>query len=163
MASTFFARTEALKERVGTGLMSFTVSADQVYAYNIEAGGWENFLGKYGPRSLEPRHGGELHALELSLKALADHLWEDCADRLLLPDGLFEAFVSGAEELCAAYSLNAPVEWGNLRLSGHPVVEDNGATVYDRPPISPRLSRAELDAQDAASDRPDWTTPSGTR
>ena len=154
-ASTFFARTEELKDRVGSGVMHFETVVNQLYAYNMEVGGWDNLLGYLGQRSLHPLHGGMVGALGYSLSEMADHLWSDCADLLLLPDGLFSAFVSGAEELCAAYSLNAPVEWGNLRLSGHPSVEDNSVVVYDRPPIAPRLSRAELDAQDLAWDRPE--------
>lgn len=155
MPGTFLARTEELKGRVGDGVMHFDVSVEQLYAIPQEAGYWENFLGKHGFKTLHPRHGGMIGALGYSLHEMADHFLEDCADRLMLPDGLFTAFVSGSEDLCAAYSLNAPVEWGNLRLSGHPTVADNSVTVYDRPPICPPLSREELDAQDLAWDRPE--------
>lgn len=39
---------------------------------------------------------------------------------------------------------HAPVEFGDLRESGHPTVTDEGHTTYDRPPLVPRLSEAEL-------------------
>ena len=42
---------------------------------------------------------------------------------------------------------HAPLEYGDLRDSGHPSVTEAGATVYDREPRQGRLSPEELKAK----------------
>ena len=42
---------------------------------------------------------------------------------------------------------HAPVEFGDLRDSGHPSVTEDGRTVYDREPRQGRLSPEELKAK----------------
>lgn len=59
-----------------------------------------------------------------------------------------------AEDLAREVSVKAPVEWGDLRGSGHPTVDDNGETVYDRAPAVHRLSEEELRAKHRRGDLP---------
>ena len=144
VTSTFGERIDALKERVGTGDLVGKVTVDQVYAWNQEYGGWLNFMGRYGPKDLHPRHGGEIHFLENSLRDNGSDYLQKLADHLLEERGLYDAMVDDVEHLSAQVAIRAPVETGALRLSGHPTVSDDGAPVYDRAPIVPRLSEAEL-------------------
>ncbi len=60
--------------------------------------------------------------------------------------------ISAAEHLSGEVARLAPVEFGDLRGSGHPVVTDDGETIYDRPPLVGRLSKEELKAKDKARD-----------
>lgn len=66
------------------------------------------------------------------------------ADGLLEEHGLEDAATDIAEDGARMVLENAPVEFGDLRESGHPTVEVDGAVVYDRPPVAPRLSEADL-------------------
>lgn len=83
---------------------------------------------------------------------------QDLADNALRGSGqgLTEAAVNVAEDLSATAADRTPVEFGDLRNSGHPTVTDDGAIVYDRPPAVPRLSEAELRAKHKSSQLPDW-------
>jgi hypothetical protein len=51
------------------------------------------------------------------------------------------------EDLSDAVEQLAPVEFGDLRKSGHPTVKSSGRFVYDRPPKQARLTKAEMDAK----------------
>lgn len=79
--------------------------------------------------------------------ANADHAMRLLAEGLLKPDGLLTAARQIAEDGATMVDVHAPVEFDNLRKSGHPTVTDDGATVYDRPPIVGRLSEEELRAE----------------
>lgn len=72
---------------------------------------------------------------------------QSLADGLLKPDGLVSAATRIAEDGAKMVREHAPVEFDNLRRSGHPTVVDDGTTVYDRPPEVPRLSEDELKAE----------------
>lgn len=55
-----------------------------------------------------------------------------------------------AKHLSDQVEITAPMFWGNLRESGHPSVDDNGAIVRDQPPKQHRLTEAELRAESRA-------------
>lgn len=92
-------------------------------------------------------HGGQ--ALYLSRPLFANY--RDYYDRLgratLEPGGLTRTASDIAEDLAREVAVKAPIEWGDLRKSGHPQVTDDGATVYDRPPEVHRLTEEELRAK----------------
>jgi len=69
------------------------------------------------------------------------------ADKLL-EDGGEQSVVDSMENLAedGGVATRAPVLYANLRASGHPMVESDGATIYDRPPRQHRLSEEELRA-----------------
>lgn len=138
MPSTFYDRIDELREKVGTGPLVGTVEVDQIYAYNQEVGGWINFLGYRGPHTLAPRHGGEVGFLANALSSQRDEFLRKLADGVLGEDGITNAMIDCAEDISAYVAINAPVETTDLRRSGHPWVTDDGAVVYDRPPLAPR-------------------------
>lgn len=74
------------------------------------------------------------------------------ADGLLKPHGLQDAGIHIAEKGVTMVEEHAPVEFGDLRKSGHPKVTKDGATIYDRPPVVGRLSEAELKAKHRTTD-----------
>lgn len=57
---------------------------------------------------------------------------------------LRKAMIDNMEALSREVYDRAPWEFGDLRASGHPSVEENGHIVYDRPPNVHRLSEEEL-------------------
>lgn len=133
MASTFFDRIDELAERVGHGTLRGTVKVDQVYAhvqhedltYQHPRGG--------GPKYLE----GPLHEQH------RDYL-ERVARATLGEEGPDPAMADAMESLSGEVSRKAPVEFGDLRESGHPSVTSDGEVVYDRPPETPRLTDEQL-------------------
>jgi hypothetical protein len=54
------------------------------------------------------------------------------------------------EHLSDQVEITAPREWGDLKSSGHPKVEQGGRTIYDRPPKVARLTEQELKAKSRA-------------
>ena len=146
MPGTFGARMQALREEVGDGLLEGTVEVNQVYAWNQEHGYWLNYMGRYGFKTLHPRHGGETHFLHNSLENGRGEYLQRLADRAFEPLGLVNAMVENMEWLSAAVAVNAPVETGALRGSGHPSVVDNGAVVYDRAPsVERKMPKPDAD------------------
>lgn len=135
---------DRLKEQVGHRKMTGSVAVSQVYAEPQERGAWLNFMGRYGPKNLHPRHGGEIHALENSLSDNSSDYMQKLADGLLRERGLYDAMVDDVEHLSSEYGVRAPIETGALRLSAHPTVTDDDVVVYDRAPVVPRLSAEEL-------------------
>lgn len=57
---------------------------------------------------------------------------------------LIRAMTENMEDLSRQVYEEAPWEFGDLRASGHPMVEADGALVYDRAPMVHRLSEEEL-------------------
>lgn len=55
-----------------------------------------------------------------------------------------EAMIQNMEELSLEVYNRAPWEFGDLRASGHPIVEKDGQVVYDRAPLCRRLDAEEL-------------------
>lgn len=54
------------------------------------------------------------------------------------------------EHLSDQVEVTAPVEWNDLRKSGHPKVTLGERVTYDRPPKAARLTDAELKAKSRA-------------
>lgn len=55
-----------------------------------------------------------------------------------------EGLAKAMEDVSQGVYDRAPWEFGDLRASGHPTVEHDGETTYDRPPNVHRLSEQEL-------------------
>lgn len=136
MAGDFAERIRELQERVGDGTLRGKVEVDQVYA-------------RYQHEGLDFKHprGGQAKYLEQPWLSEAENRVRTVAKTVLEPggpqDGMRDVVEGGAEDV----KTHAPVEFDDLRRSGHPSVEDDGVVVYDRPPEVPRLSEDELRAK----------------
>lgn len=133
MTSTFTERIGALQDMVGRGKTSeMRLTVDQVYAH-------------FQHEHMEFRHprGGQAKYLEEPLYAHARDYVEGYANEVLR-DGGVRALERAAEHLSDQVEVRAPREWGDLMRSGHPRVEKDGHTVYDRAPKVARISREEL-------------------
>ncbi len=66
----------------------------------------------------------------------------------ILDDGGKRAMIEVTEDLAedGGVATRAPILYDNLRASGHPVVTDGGAVIYDREPRQHRLTEEELKA-----------------
>jgi hypothetical protein len=136
MTSTFSERIDELRKTVGNGQkLSGSVVVDQIYAHYQHEG-----LNLHHPR------GGGPKFLE---KPLMDGYRDYLGDyaRTVLADGGQPAMKRSAEHLSDAVELTAPVEFSDLRQSGHPSVTLGGRTVYDREPKVARLTAEELKAK----------------
>lgn len=133
MAGDFRQRTNELLNRVGDGDLEGRVEVNQVYA-------------KYQHERLDLRHpgGGGPKYLETPLMENARGYVQELADHVTDPNGLRQAMERNMEDLSQEVFENAPFEFGDLRASGHPTVEDGGTVVYDRAPMAHRLTREEL-------------------
>ena len=67
----------------------------------------------------------------------------------ILNDGGKAAMAESMENLAedGGVATRAPVEYNDLRDSGHPIVTDDGAVIYDREPRQRRLTEEELKAK----------------
>lgn len=136
MASTFGDRIDELKAMVGTGDLTGTVVVDQIYAQV-----------QHEELTFNHPRGGQALYLQAPLMENYPHYLQTYADRLL-EDGGEQAMVGAMEDLAedGGVATRAPVLYSNLRASGHPMVDSDGVTVYDRPPRQHRLSEEELRA-----------------
>ena len=112
------------------------VVVDQVYAhYQHEH-----------PELHHPDGGGPFYLTEpLFLKA--DRYLAHIASKAVAShgvNGIVEAMTENMEDLSKEVYDRAPWEFGDLRASGHPIVEKDGEVVYDRAPMVHRLSKEEL-------------------
>lgn len=116
------------------------VEFDQVYAH-------------YQHEGLELRHprGGQAKYLEAPLFASAAATYQKVADSLL-DDGGREGMSDAMENLSDEAKSLAPVEFHDLRDSGHPTVRVGDETVYDRPPVVARLTPEQLKAKSRLRD-----------
>ena len=74
--------------------------------------------------------------------------YQHLADSLLDGD-LPKAMIRNMENLSTeGVYKNAPWEFADLKASGHPIVETDNQTIYDRPPMVHRLSDEELRMKD---------------
>lgn len=140
MASTFSARMAELRERVGHGDTEGSVEVDQVYAH-------------YQHEGVEFRHplGGQAKFLEAPLYDHAERYMQQIAERFL-DEGPARPMIDAMEDLSDRVLELSPVEFGDLRDSGHPVVVDDGEVVYDRPPVAHRQSAEELKVKHRLAD-----------
>jgi hypothetical protein len=139
MTGTFAEQLGKLRELTGApGRIEAQVVVDQVYAH-------------YQHEHVEFRHpvGGQAKYLEAPLMASYRDYLEDYA-RTVLSDGGHDAVKRSVEHLSDQVELLAPVEWADLRRSGHPSVSQAGRLLYDRPPKQARLTEEELRAKSRA-------------
>lgn len=136
MASTFGDRIDELKAMVGTGDLTGTCVVDQLYAQV-----------QHEELTFNHPRGGQALYLQAPLMENYGKYLQSYADRLL-EDGGEQAIVDAMEDLAedGGVATRAPVLYANLRASGHPMVDSDGVTVYDRPARQHRLSEEELKA-----------------
>lgn len=136
MPGSFDERMTELEAMVGEGEITAAVDVDQVYA-------------RYQHEGLDFEHprGGQAKYLEQPWEAAGTTFAERMARGLLVPDGLRSEARSFALDGAKMVREHAPVEFENLRRSGHATVTDDGHIVFDEPPEVPRLSEAELRAE----------------
>ena len=139
MTSTFSDRIDELRKTAGNGQkLTGSVVVDQIYAHFQHEG-----LNLHHPR------GGSAKYLEKPLMDGHRDYLEDYA-RTVLNDGGQPAMKRSVEHLSDQVEVTAPVEFSDLRGSGHPSVTLGGRTVYDRAPKVARLSAGELKARSRA-------------
>jgi hypothetical protein len=132
---TFASRLTQLSEQVGERSIEMKVVVDQVYA-------------KYQHERLDLKHPGGGSAKYLEKPLLTQHAsyLRRVADDVL-DVGPVHPMIRNAEDLSMEVYRNAPFEFGDLKASGAPSVTDDGAKVYDRPPMVRRLTKEELRAK----------------
>lgn len=154
MPGDFFDKIDQLKEKVGEGHLVGTVEYDQVYAAAQETGTWVT-----GPNAGKVIHnhpgGGGTHYLGGALLEGSSGYMEAIAETVL-DSGPAKGMEAATEKLGESASANAPIEFGDLRESAHPTVVDDGATVYDRAPLVPRLDEAALESKAKGRARGDF-------
>lgn len=135
MNGTFGTRLDELAEAVGHGHLKSSVKVDQIYAH-------------YQHEHPEFHHpdGGQAFYLRDPMFAHVDIDMQAIADRTITREGseIKDAMADWAEHISDEVYALAPLEFGDLKASGHPVVEDDGFVIYDRAPRVHRLSEEEL-------------------
>lgn len=134
-SETFDRRMDELAERVGYERIRGSVVVDQVYA-------------QYQHEGLDLKHprGGQAKYLEQPLYQRAPQYVQEVADSLLTGNPR-QALADAMEDLSQQVFELAPIEFLDLRASGHPTVRQGARTVYDRPPMQARLTPAQLRAK----------------
>lgn len=134
-SESFTRRLDQLAERVGAGRLRGRVEVDQAYA-------------QFQHEGLDLKHprGGQAKFLEEPLYAKHPAYLEKVADAVLDGDAV-RAMADGMEDLSDEVETLAPVEFTDLRRSGHPSVDDGPLTAYDRPPAQIRLTVQQLRAK----------------
>lgn len=136
-------RTRELQEIVGDGDLVGKVEVNQPYAVPQHEGIWQT-----GPLAgvviRNHPQGGGAHFLSEPLTQNAERYMHNLAGNVYEPGGLTGAMADNMEDLSSEVHDRAPRETEALRNSAHPTVTSDGETVYDRPPVVPRLSDADL-------------------
>lgn len=139
---TFAEGCDELARLVGDGTLHGEVTVDQVYA-------------QFQHEVLDLKHPRGGQALYLHTP-LMDHFreWLEGYASTVLEDGGRPAMIDAMEALAEDKGVagHAPVELGDLRASGHPLVRDGGDVIYDRAPRQHRLSEEELKLKARAAD-----------
>lgn len=146
MADDFFARTEALMESVGDGLLVGRTEVNQPYAWNQHEGRFVDLAGRYGPHAIRRHPMGGGPPPSRFLGNAVEERREEFVRRLadsVLDGGLIPEMVSIQEDLCLQVHDRAPEFSGRLKDSGAPSVHDAGAPVYARPPKEERKEGGE--------------------
>lgn len=135
MSGDFIERIQILRDNVGAGKTTGHVEVNQVYAAYQE----------FHPEFKHP-DGGKAFYLRDSLYEGEGSFMRKLAERCLQDEGhgFSAGMMEAMEDLSLAVFHNAPWEFSDLRASGHPFVEHNGAVIHDRPPHVARLSEGEL-------------------
>lgn len=81
----------------------------------------------------------------------------------MLEDGGKRALIDAMEDLAedGGVASHAPLEFADLRASGHPSVREGEEVIYDRAPRVERLTDEELKAKTRARDALDRLTDGG--
>lgn len=130
--SEFSDRLDELERGIGKRKLTVRCEVNQVYAHYQEA----------HPEFHHPDGGKAFY--------LRDTLYRKSADMVRkLASGVcngefHERAKSCSEDLSEGVYIDAPWEFGDLRASGHPRVDVDDATIYDRRPNVERLGDAEL-------------------
>lgn len=125
----FEERIDELARSVGTGKIVARCEVDQPYAQN-----------QHQTDSFQHNSGGRSHYLGGPLMEHYLELLEGIAHHAITASGssIDREMIAISERLARWVLENAPKGDGELSLSGHPTVESDGFTIYDRPPIAPR-------------------------
>jgi hypothetical protein len=124
---------DELKEMVG-GKLDGRVIVDQRYAQF-----------QHEDLTLNHPRGGEAQYLARPLMENYARYFQAYADEVL-DNGGQDSFIDSVEDLAGAggVATRAPVEFSNLRASGHPTVTQDGHEIFDRAPDQHRLSEEEI-------------------
>jgi len=144
MAGTFTQRIDELERRIGSGKIVASCEVNQVYAHRQH-------------EDLSYRHprGGQAKYLTKPLMDKYRGYLDDYA-KTVLEDGGQAAMRRTAEDLADEVAMLAPREFGDLMLSAHPQVTQNGRATFDRPPFQARLSETELKTKSRIRLRERW-------
>lgn len=140
--TSFAERIDTLKAMVGDGYLDAEITVNQVYAHYQDSGAGPH--GKPAALFIHPR-GGEAGYLSGQVAARRDEVISAWA-RTLLREGPIPTTVRLVNSFCDQVYARAPREFWILRNSAAGKVHDNGRPTFDRPPMMPRLSQAELNA-----------------
>lgn len=143
MPGTFDERMAALEAVTPKSSVRASCEVDQIYAHYQHEDLSYNRQGEV-TGTLQYRNGGGAKYLERPWLGATEHNMKRWADGLLREHGLFDASTEIADEGVRMVEENAPVEFGDLRESGHAMVAVDGVKRYDVPPRVPRLSELEL-------------------
>jgi hypothetical protein len=159
MTDTFADRIDELRAQVGDGLLHGQINFDQVYARYVD--GWGDLgddtgvitpteeshgpNGKPGPSFDHPR-GGEAGYLTATLTRIGPSIAQAWADSIGEETPLDNVMIHQVEDVTSEAEGLAPREFWLLSGSGHPSVESDGSTIYDRPPLIGRAPEDLLQA-----------------
>lgn len=137
MASSFFDRIDELISDTGEHHARGAVEVDQVYA-------------RYQHEGLELNHprGGQAQYLKVPMVDRADEHMRRLAKHVLEPGGIADGMREVVETVAREVHDLAPREFDDLRNSAHLTVVKDDTTVFDRPPLVPRLNDEELREKD---------------
>jgi hypothetical protein len=130
----FFARTEQLKKRVGSGSLAgiFAVDGGE-RTVPLETGFWLNYMGRYGRKEIRnwTTEGTGPHAAQNSLEATYRSSLEDIAKTTLQagPQGAMKRHVERVDE---KFQTIAPLDEGTYRQSTGRFVTDNGQLIHEK-------------------------------
>lgn len=140
MPGDFSERLNVLREQVGSrhGSITGRVEVDQIYAAYQHNG-----LDLHHPR------GGQALYLQAPLMRNFRRYLQHYASTVIEGDGGIQAMIDSVDDLAGrgGVATHAPVEFGDLRRSGHPSVLAGLRLVYDRSPEVHRLTEQELRAK----------------
>lgn len=101
-----------------------------------------------------PRGGRAFYLQSPLYGHFREYLTEYARDVLI--DGGHRAMERAMEHLSNAVEVEAPVDFGDLRRSGHPQVQAGERIIYDREPKQHRLTAAELREKSRMTMRDRW-------
>jgi hypothetical protein len=132
MAGDFLARMDELIEKHDGGTLVGSVVVDQVYA-------------RYQHERMDLRHpaGGQAKFLSGPLLEKASG-YLNSLSRAVLNGSMTETMARCMESLSLQVWEKAPRDFWDLRQSGNPRVFEGHTEVYNRAPIVPRLTEAQL-------------------